>query len=237
MGRASLEEILKKCLKRGKNFITRFSDSAMFSKKEMEIYKKLNSPKKIQDFLNSLKINFEENGDTCFSPRMVLKNRKAHCVEGALFAAVVLRFNGFEPLIVDLESTRKDFDHVIAVFRKNGRWGSIGKTNHAVLRYREPIYLSVRELVMSFFHEYFIDDGKKTLRRYALVDLSRFDKFNWMTSDEEVWFIPEFLAKVKHIEILTLAQVRCLRLADEIEIEAGKLVEEKVPKGVKTYFC
>src|SRR3989338_7586633 len=124
----------------------------MFTKEETEIYKKLNSPVKIQDFLNSLKINFEEKGDTCFSPRIVLQKRKAQCVEGAIFAAAVLKFYGRKPLVLDLESTQKDFDHVVAVFRKNGKWGAVGKTNHAVLRYREPVYHNIHELVMSFFH-------------------------------------------------------------------------------------
>lgn len=205
----------------------------MFTKEETAVYRSLNSPKKIQDFLNSLKINFEEKGDTCLSPRMVLKGGRAHCVEGALLAATALRFHGFQPLILDLESSKKDFDHVIALFKQNGKWGAISKTNHAVLRYREPIYKTIRELVMSFFHEYFTDDGKKTLRRYSLpVNLKRFDKFNWMTSDEEVWFIPEYLTEVKHLDILSRAEIRSLRAADRIEIEAGKIVEEMPQKSI-----
>ncbi|MFH1425311.1 MAG: hypothetical protein ABIG28_01090 [archaeon] len=202
----------------------------MFSKEEKEIYKNLNTPAKIQDFLNSLKTNFEVNGETCFSPRIVLRNNASHCMEGALFAAAALRFNGFEPLVLDLEANEKDYDHVVAIFRKNGCWGAISKTNHAVLRYREPIYRSVRELVMSFFHEYFIDNGKKTLRRYSLpVNLRRFDKKGWMVSEEEVWYIPEYLGKVKHFSILNRSQISCLRNADVIEIEAGKIVVEKDP--------
>ncbi len=197
----------------------------MFTKEELRVYRKLNTPQKIQDFLNELRINFEERGDTCLSPRMVLRERKAHCVEGAVFAAVALRLQGAKPLVLDLESTKKDYDHVVAVFKTNGCWGAISKTNHAVLRYREPVYKTIRELVMSYFHEYFTDDGKKTLRKYALADLSRFDRMNWMNSDEEVWFIPEYLANVKHKEILNLKQIRGLRKADEIEIGAGKLVE------------
>src|SRR3990167_3547768 len=118
----------------------------MFEKEDASVYRRLNSPKKIQNFLNDLKINFEEGGDTCFSPRMVVKHGKAHCVEGAIFAAAALMFHGFEPLVVDLEANKNDFDHVIAVFKKNGCWGAISKTNHAVLRYREPVYKTIREL-------------------------------------------------------------------------------------------
>jgi len=200
-----------------------------FDDSEFRILRRLNTPAKIQDFLNSLKINFEEKGDTCMSPRMVLRERKAHCAEGAIFAAAVLRIHGFEPLIVDMEATGDDYDHMIAVFQQNGFWGAIGKTNHAVLRYREPIYRDIRELVMSFFHEYFLNsNGKKTLRTFSKpVNLQRFDKFNWMTSDEEVWFIPEHLTTIPHEKILTRGQIRGLRGADEIERRAGGIVEYK----------
>lgn len=200
-----------------------------FSYREIGILKKLNSPAKIQDFLNKLRINFEESGESCMSPSMVLKTGKAHCMEGAMFAACVLRFHGYKPLVVDLESTKEDYDHVISVFKEKGYWGAIGKTNHAVLRYREPVYKSIRELVMSFFHEYFLNsDGKKTLRKYSLpVNLSIFDDKGWMTSEEDVWYIPEYLAKIKHYPILKRWRIKNLRKADDIEIKAGKLVEEK----------
>ncbi len=197
-------------------------------KEEIKILKSLKTPKKIQDFLNKIPINFEEKGDTCMSPRMVLKNWKAHCMEGAMLAAAALRLNGWDPLVIDLEATKKDFDHVVCVFRKDGKWGSIGKTNHAVLRYREPIYRNIRELVMSFFHEYFDDNGKKNLRSYSLpVNLERFDHLNWMGSEEDVWEIPDYLVKVKHFPILTRSHISGMRKADDIEIEAGKLLEWK----------
>ncbi|MDZ4226674.1 MAG: hypothetical protein U1B79_01030 [Candidatus Pacearchaeota archaeon] len=198
------------------------------NKEEMKILKSLNTPGKIQDFLNGIPINFEEKGDTCMSPRLVLRNRKAHCIEGAMIAAVCLRLNGEKPLLVDMEATKKDFDHVICVFKRGSRWGAIGKTNHAVLRYREPVYKSIRELIMSFFHEYFDDDGKKNLRSYSLpVDLSRFDHLNWMASEEDVWYIPDYLAKVRHFPILTRSQISGLRKADKVELDAGDVVEWK----------
>ncbi|MEM3074819.1 MAG: hypothetical protein QW727_02670 [Candidatus Pacearchaeota archaeon] len=198
-----------------------------FSNDEIKLFKKLNTPAKIQDFINSLKINFEENGDTCQSPRMVLKSGKAHCMEGAILATAILRFHGYEPLIMDLEADKDDFDHSIAVFKKDGFLGAIGKTNHAVLRYREPIYKNPRELALSFFHEYFLNNnGKKTLRAYSKpINLKIFDKWNWMASESEVWFIPEYLAKIKHYPIINKKQLRNLRPADEIEIRAGKIVE------------
>lgn len=208
----------------------------MFSKEEMDILRGLNSPKKIQDYLDGLKINFELNGETCMSPRQVLKSGAAHCIEGALLAAAALRIQGYKPLIVDLEANDKDFDHVIAVFQKDGFWGAIGKSNHASLRYRDPIYRDVRELVMSYFHEYFLNsNGEKTLRRFSdPIDLSMFDERGWMFSDEEVWFIPEYLVDVEHHDILTRSQIAGLRKADEVEIEAGKVVVEKQPKDAKS---
>lgn len=203
---------------------------AMFGleEKEFQILKSLDNPKKIQDFLNKIPINFEEKGDTCMSPRMVLKKWKAHCIEGAMVAALALRIHGKKPLVVDMTASKKDFDHVICVFKENGKWGAVSKTNHAVLRYREPVYKDIRELVMSFFHEYFDDNGTKTLRSYsAPVNLERFDKLNWICSEEDVWFVSDYMAEVKHFPILTRSQISKLRKADPIEIEAGKLTEWK----------
>ncbi len=193
---------------------------------EQKILKKLNTPKKIQDFLNKIPINFEEKGDTCMSPRKVLRENKCHCIEGAIFAALCLELQRYKPLIVDLTATNKDFDHVIAVFKKNKKWGAISKTNHAVLRYREPVYNSIRELIMSFFHEYFTDNGIKTLRSYTKpINLSRFDKSNWKTSEEDLWEIANYLVDVKHYPILTRKQIADLRKADKIEREVGKIIE------------
>ena len=144
---------------------------------EVSFFKKLNSERKIQDFLNSLPFNYERRGTTCYSPRLVLKNKTAHCMEGAMFAAAVLEFHGARPLVMDLRSEAHDFDHVVALFKQFGKWGAISKTNHAVLRYREPVYNSIRELAMSYFHEYFDSRGRKTLREYSWpFDLGYFDR-------------------------------------------------------------
>ncbi len=197
-----------------------------FDDNECKVLKSLKSPRHIQDFLDSLAMNFLD--DTCYSPRMVLHHHTAHCMEGAMLAAVALRFAGHRPLVLDLQSVPHDDDHVVAVFREKGCWGAISKTNHGVLRYREPIYQSVRELAMSYFHEYFLDDGKKTLRAYSVpIDLSRLDARGWMTDDEDVWYVPEYLDEQKHYPMLTTEQIRRLRKADPIERTMGKLVEWK----------
>lgn len=198
------------------------------TKKEVRLLKSLNTPQKIQDYLNKLQINFDYRKDTYRSPRKVMETGKCHCIEGATFAAFALSLNGYKPLLVHLKTTKHDYEHVIAVFKKNGKWGAITKTNHAVLRYREPVYSNIRELVMSFFHEYFLDNGKKTLRNYSIpVNLSRFNKENWATDEKDLWYIDSYLDKVKHYPILTKKQIAGLRKADKVEILAGKLVEWK----------
>jgi hypothetical protein len=199
-----------------------FSDFTATNRKQLQ---KLSTPAKIQDYLNALPFHFVDANDTCLSPKEVMHFGTSQCMEGAMLAATALRFHGFLPLIVDLTATHDDADHVIAVFKQNGHWGAISKTNHAVLRYREPIYRNIRELIMSYFHEYFLHDGRKTLRSFTKpINLARFDKLGWMTSEEPVWYIPEYLVKVKHFPILTPKQRKNLRLADAIEIAAGKLV-------------
>lgn len=196
------------------------------NKKELVLLKSLTTPSKIQDFLNSLKQNTEERGETCLSPRRVLREGHSHCMEGAMFAALALRLHNHQPLILDLTSTKHDFDHVVAVFQQHQCWGAISKTNHGVLRYREPVYRTIRELALSYFHEYFLDNGKKTLRSYSSpVNLSRFDSLGWITSEEDVWEIPEHLALIPHIPILSKSQIRTLRPADAIEIKMGRITE------------
>ena len=199
----------------------------LFTKKEWALLSSLNQPHKIQDFLNTLPQSFSKHGEECRSPRRVLQEKSAYCLEGAMLAALALSVHGHRPLLLDLTAHQKDDDHVVALFQRRGCWGAISKTNHAVLRYREPVYRSIRELVMSYFHEYFLDDGKKTLRSYAVLDLSKFDKKGWMTSEEDIWYVPEALVDIPHKKILTKSQIAHLRKADLIERRAGRLVDWK----------
>ncbi len=202
------------------------------TKGEWQKLKNLSTPPKIQDFLNSLPFNFEIEGETEHSVRYVLKHRQAHCFEGALLATTALWIQGFKPLILDLVATPNDFDHVVALFKVRGYWGAISKTNHAVLRYREPVYKSIHELVMSYFHEYFLDNGKKTLRSYSEpFDLSKLGKnprhggVKWLTTEENLIDLVERLDSSPHKQILSLKQIKNLRNAELIEIKAGKIVE------------
>lgn len=197
-----------------------------FSPKERKIFDKLNTPGKIQDFLNKLPKNFERHGETLYSPRKVLERGEAHCMEGALLAATALWYHGKRPLLLDLVSTQDDYDHVVALFQVGNYWGAISKTNYAVLRYREPVYQSIRELAMSYFHEYFLDNGKKTMRSYSdPYDLARLPNTSWVTSEEDLWELSELLDHSPHHQILNSTMARYLRPADKIERQAGKLKE------------
>lgn len=194
----------------------------------MSLLRSLKTPRKIQDFLEEIPINFEPEGDTCFSPRRVLQERRAHCIEAAMLAALALRIQGQRPLLLDLEAAPHDEDHVIALFQQHGCWGAISKTNHAVLRYREPVYRTIRELVLSYFHEYTDSHGKKTLRSYSQpVDLSRFDKRGWMTSKDDVWYVAEYLTEIPHTKILSRPQIATLRRADPLELDMGEITQWK----------
>lgn len=206
-----------------------------YTKSEIKLFKRLNTPAKLQDYLNSLTFNFEEKGDTCMSPREIIKNKKAQCIEGAIFAAAVLEFHGGKPIVMDLRSAKKpyDDDHVVTIFKQFRCFGAISKTNHAVLRYREPVYKTLRELALSYFHEYFLSkNGQKTLREYSEpFDLNYFNKLNWRTTEKSLLEISFHLDKVKHNKILSPKQIKNLRKADKIEIEAGKIVEFKKSKN------
>jgi hypothetical protein len=170
-------------------------------KNELQLFRKLSSPEKIQKFLDELPYNKEKKGETCYSPRLVIRHNTAHCFEGALFAAAALRVGGRPPLILDLEAVRDD-DHVVAVYRTNGHWGAIGKSNYAGLRFRSPIYRTLRELALSYFEHYYNLAGEKTLRAYSRpVNLARFDSIDWMVSEEPLWAIPEHLVEIKHTAI------------------------------------
>ncbi len=133
---------------------------------------------------------------------MVLREKTAHCLEGAIFAAAALRVLGFPPLIFDLEADQ-DTDHVLAVFKSRGHWGAIAKSNFTSCRYREPVYPTLRELAMSYFHTYFNLRGERTLRRYSqAVNLARFDRQGWMTTEKNIWFIAEYLCDIPHRPLL-----------------------------------
>ncbi len=205
-----------------------------FSKKEIAQLRKLNTPAKVQDFLDTIAINFESDGiDTLKSPLAVLRTKSAHCIEAAILGAYILSLQGRPALLLNLKSTKKDFDHTVALFKEQGYWGALSKSNHAVLRYREPVYKNIRELALSYFHEYFTDDGVKTLRKYsAPLNLDIFED-DWPTAEENLWGIGEELQVIKYYDIAPKSILKKLRKADKIEREVGKITEWKEKKHLK----
>ena len=192
--------------------------------RELSQLGRLSPPWRIQKFLDDLA--YDARGAGCRSPRRVLRERMVQCADGAFFAAAALRVQGHPPLIVDLEAVRDD-DHVIAVFRQNGRWGSIARSNYSGLRFREPIFRTIRELVLSYFENYFNLAREKTLRRFSQpVDLSRFDGRGWMTAGDDLWYIPEHLVGVRHERLLTPGIERALGRVDRRMFTAGLVGRE-----------
>jgi hypothetical protein len=178
----------------------------------------LKTPPRIQQFIDALTYQY---ADTAWSPQRVLRERKGHCLEGALLAAAALRLNGHPPLILDLEAVHDD-DHVLAVYRERGLWGSIAKSNFAGLRSRSPVYRTLRELALSYFEHYYNLRGEHTLRSYSVpVNLARLDSQRWMTSEEDVWCVPEALIAARHYPLLPFKIARSLPRLDRRSFEAG----------------
>jgi len=189
-----------------------------FSPKELRALRSLKTPQGIQRFLEELPYH---HAKTAWSPRRVLRERSAHCFEGAVFAAAALRVNGFKPLIWDLEGIR-DTDHVLAIYQVDRYWGAIAKSNFAGLRFREPVYRSLRELAMSYFESYYNLLGERTLRAFSRpVDLARFDHLNWMTTEKPVWFIAEHLCGIPHTPVISEKQAERLTRLDKRAFAAG----------------
>ena len=165
------------------------------SSESLRTLRALKTPARIQKFVDALEYQY---ANTAWSPQRVLRERKGHCLEGALLAAAAFRANGYPPLLMDLEAVHDD-DHVIAVYREHGLWGSVAKSNFAGLRFRAPIYRTLRELALSYFEHYYNLRGERTLRAYSQpVNLARLDALQWMTSEEDVWCVPELLIAARH---------------------------------------
>ena len=178
----------------------------------------LKTPPRIQQFLDALTYQYE---NTAWSPQRALRERKGHCLEGALLAAAALRVNGYPPLVMDLEAVHDD-DHVLAVYRERGLWGSIAKSNFAGLRFRAPIYRTLRELALSYFEHYYNLRGDRTLRSYSRpVNLARLDHQHWMTSEEDVWCVTDLLIEARHYPLFPHKVARALPRVDRRSFEAG----------------
>jgi hypothetical protein len=191
-----------------------------WTKEEIDFLKTLSDPDRIQSFLDNIEYNPNYE---CRSPRWVIRKRSAHCFEGALFSAAALSFIGFKPLIVDMKSFNDD-DHVIAVYKIDKHWGSVAKSNFTSLRSREPVYRSLRELIMSYFDFYFNSNGDKSLRSYSLpLDLNIYNSRHWATTDEDLEYIGDKLESIIHFPVIDKKMIENLKRASETMIKAGLL--------------
>jgi len=197
---------------------------------EFALLRRLDSPERIQRFVYGLRQNFEPGGDTCDSVRAVLRRRRAHCIEGAMVAACALWIHGEAPLLLDMQAV-KDYDHVIALFRRGGCWGAISKTNGIGLRWRDPVYRSLRELAMSYFHEYYNRWDRKTLRTYSLpFDLRGFDPGIWVTGEDGAWDLIDALEALPHYRLVGGPQLRRLARRDPFERVLGARLQYRKPR-------
>jgi hypothetical protein len=185
---------------------------------DLRTLRALKTPARIQKFVDAIAYQY---ADTAGSPARVLRERKGHCLEGALIAAAALRVNGHPPLVMDLEAVRDD-DHVVALYCERGLWGGIAKSNFAGLRFRAPIYRTLRELALSYFEHYYNLRGERTLRSYSMpVNLTRLDSEHWMTAEEDVWCVPELLIAARHYPLFPDKVARALPRLDRRSFEAG----------------
>jgi hypothetical protein len=199
---------------------------------EFALLERLDNPQKIQGFLYGLKQNFEVGGDTCRPVQQVLRVGRAHCIEGAMLAACALWVHGEPPLLLDMRAVR-DFDHVVALFRHHGRWGAISKTNGIGLRWRDPVYRTVRELAMSYFHEYTNRRDHKTLREYSVpYDLRRIDPRIWVSGEKHAWFVAEELDRLKHFPLVNGHHLKAVTRRDPFERRASSLLQYARPRAL-----
>lgn len=197
---------------------------------EFAVLKRLDTPQKIQAFIHRLKQNFETGGETCLTVREVLRERRAHCIEGAMLAAAALWVHGEPPLLLDMRA-ESDFDHVITLFKRNGRWGAISKTNGIGLRWRDPVYRTLRELAMSYFHEYYNRHNHKTLREYSLpFDLRRLDTAVWAAGTGGAWVVCDELDGLRHFKLVNGRELKGVVRRDPFERRVARLSQYRSPR-------
>lgn len=193
---------------------------------EFALLQRLATPAKIQAFLNAVPANHELHGQTIHSVRQVLRVRRAHCIEAAFVAACALWIHGEPPLVMHLDCVPSDWPHVVTLYRRGGSWGAISKSNHAVLRFRDPVYRTLRELALSYFHEFFDRQGHKTLRSYSqALDLRRIPAAWWVTSPTACRAAQARIDALRHYPLITARQARLLTRRDAFERDAARLVE------------
>ena len=199
---------------------------------QFAVLRRLDTPQKAQAFLHGLRQNWEVDGETCRPVAEVLRTGRAHCIEGAMLAAAALWVHGEPPLLLDMRAER-DFDHVVALFRRHGRWGAISKTNGIGLRWRDPVYRTLRELAMSYFHEYYNKRDHKTLREYSLpFDLRRMPAAVWASGTKHAWQVCDALDALRHFRLLEPRHLKVVARRDPFERRVGVLAQYPKPRAL-----
>lgn len=190
---------------------------------ESAVFRKLKTPHQVQDFVSAVPVNFETDGDTCHSVRTALLRNECHCIEGAFIAACAFMLHGERALLLDFQAEDDD-DHVLTLFRRDGAWGAISKSNSLWLRWRDPVYRSPRELAMSYFHEYIRHDHK-SLRRISArpFDIGAYRPEDWITKPDDCWDMAAEIDGAPHVDLVTPLQLRHLRKRDALELEGAKV--------------
>ena len=203
---------------------------ALLTPAEHRVFARLDTPQKIQTFIERLPPNFEIKGDTCMSPRRVLKLRTAHCAEAAILAVAALVYHGKQAWLVDIQALPSDQDHIVTLFKERGLWGAISKTNHAILRWRDPIYSSPRELVMTYAHEYCLNFGKKSMLAFSKpFSLARYAPRRWLIAPEELQWLMDDVDDSPHEPLAPKHALRRRRYTTRVELKSQDVVEWPVP--------
>jgi hypothetical protein len=203
---------------------------ALLTPAEHRMLARLDTPQKIQTFIEKLPPNFELKGETCMSPRNVLKLRTAHCAEAAVLAVAALMYHGKPAWLMDIRSLPSDHDHIVTLFKERGLWGAISKTNHAVLRWRDPIYRSPRELAMTYAHEYNLDGGKKSMVDYSKpFSVARYALARWLITPGDVYWLMEAIDEAPHVAVAPKHALRRRRRSTRVELKSQDVTEWPVP--------
>jgi hypothetical protein len=208
--------------------------AALLTPREQATLRRLDTPHKIQGYIDALKPNYGLQGDSHMSPRRVMATKMAHCTEGAMLAAACLLFHGRDAWLMDLRAVPADQDHVVCLFKERGRWGAMSKSNHIVLRWRDPIYASPRELAMSYAHEYFTTAGRKSLVSFSRpLALTRYAPARWVVAKEELDWLMETLDDSRHELLAPPGVLRARRRATPFERDVVETLEYPDPRKRK----
>jgi hypothetical protein len=205
---------------------------ALLTPAERRVFARLDTPQKIQAYLEKLPPNFELGGETYMSPRRALKARTVHCAEAAVLAAAILIYHGQPVWLMDIRALPSDQDHIVTLFKQRGLWGAISKTNHAVLRWRDPIYRSAREVAMTYAHEYNLDFGKKSMLAYSRpFSLTHYAPRRWVIAEEDLDWLMDALDDSPHDPVAPPHALKRRRKSTRVELKSQDLTEHPVPRS------